>query len=157
MGLRGRAPKPTVIEIAEGFPGKRGINQREPKPTATRPKMPEQVRLDPIAAREWRRMAPMLERMRVLTEADGAMLGNLCIDYSLLQQAQDGLRKSGMLIKHPETGHIHQNPLVAIVRSQADAVNRTLREFGMSPSSRSRIQTREDNGADTLERALTDY
>ena len=69
MGNRGPAPTPTVIRKAEGNPGKRPFNDREPQPRAIRPKMPKH--LDPPAKKEWKRLCPMLERLHVLTEADG--------------------------------------------------------------------------------------
>ena len=61
----GRYAKPTVVEIAEGRPGHRAINTREPKPLDRMPKMP--AWLNDGAKKEWRRMAPILRRMKVLT------------------------------------------------------------------------------------------
>jgi len=75
VGNRGPAPTPTVIRKAEGNPGKRPFNDREPQPRAIRPKMPKH--LDPRAKKEWKRLCPMLERLHVLTEADGIALANL--------------------------------------------------------------------------------
>jgi phage terminase small subunit len=57
-----------VIEIAEGRPGRRPINGREPQPRAKTPKCPDY--LDVRAKEEWRRLVPILKRMQVLTEAD---------------------------------------------------------------------------------------
>lgn len=142
MGLRGPAPKPSSIEQAEGNPGKRAINHREPKPRAGRPKMPKY--LDVRARKEWKRLCPVLERMRVLTEADGIALANLCVDCSLLQQAQESLGKTGLLTKTAKTGVIHQNPLLNVVGVTTDRVTRGLREFGLTPASRSRVQATEE-------------
>ena len=89
MGLRGPAPIPTAIRRYEGNPGKRPLNVWEPQPKTVRPAMPRH--LDEIARKEWKRLCPMLERMRVLSEADGIALANLCVDYSILQQAQESL------------------------------------------------------------------
>lgn len=134
----GRTPKPTNIERAEGNPGHRPINTREPKPMEVRPQMPRY--LDAQARKEWRRLCPMLERMRVLTEADGIGLASLCVDYSLLQQVQADLAKTGLLVKNSKTGMIHQNPLLNIASVVSGRVARGLREFGLTPASRSKIQ-----------------
>lgn len=142
----GRTAKPTNIEIAEGNPGHRAINTREPKPMEIQPRMPDY--LDAQARREWRRLCPMLERMRVLTEADGIALANLCVDYSLLQKAQEDLAKTGLLVKNPKTGMIHQNPLLNIASVVSGRVARGLREFGLTPASRSKIQTSSDTKDD---------
>ena len=48
-------------------------------------------------AKEWRRLVPVLKRMRVLTEADGIALRNVCQTYSTLIQAQEKLTKQGIL------------------------------------------------------------
>lgn len=137
------------MERAEGNPGKRPINSREPKPSETRPRMP--ASLDPSAKKEWRRLLPILERMRVLTEADGIALANLCYDYSLLQQAQASLVKTGMLTMNKKTEMIHQNPLIKVVAQTTDRISRGLQQFGLTPASRSRIQTVSDpKGQDDL-------
>lgn len=88
--------------------------------------------------------------MRVLTEADAIALGNLCMDYAMLQQAQTALTKTGLLTKNKKTEMIHQNPLIKVVAQTADRVNRGLREFGLTPASRSRIQTVDDPKQDDL-------
>ena len=103
MGYRGPIPKPTVVEIAEGCPGKRPVNRDEPQPRPVAPKCPDY--LDDAARKEWRRLVPVLKRMRVLTEADGIALGNLCQTYSTLIQAQEKLTKQGILYKAP-SGYI---------------------------------------------------
>ncbi len=148
MGLRGPAPKPTVIENLEGRPGHRAVNEREPQPIPGEPKMPRH--LDTLARKEWRRLVPMLERMRVLTEADGTALANLCIDCALLQRAQESLAKTGLFVKNPKTEMVHQNPILNVIRVTTDRVTRGLREFGMTPASRSKIQTTSDTKDDFL-------
>ena len=102
-----------------------------------RPRCP--AYLDDNAKREWRRLVPILERMRVLTEADEIALGNLCQQYALMQEAQIKLKKTGLLVK-TRSGSIQQSPLVAIISTTVDQVNKLCREFGLTPSSRTRIQ-----------------
>jgi len=153
MSYSGPPPKPTVIRKAEGNPGKRPFNEREPRPRAIRPKMPKH--LDERAKKEWRRLCPMLGRLGVLTEADGLALANLCVDVSILQQAQESLAKTGLLSKTARTGMIHQSPLLNIIGVTTDRVTRALREFGLTPASRTRIAAAEPwSGMDELERAL---
>jgi P27 family predicted phage terminase small subunit len=152
MSHFGPQPKPTAIRIAEGNRSRRPLNEREPRPSAVCPRMPKH--LDKTAQREWRRLAPMLERMGVLTEVDGIALANLCVDCSILQQAQESLSKTGLLSKSGRSGLIHQSPLLNIISVTTDRVTRALREFGLTPASRSRIQTNADGSTDSLERAL---
>ena len=153
MGTRGPAPTPTVIRKAEGNPGKRPFNDREPQPRAVRPKMPKH--LDERAQKEWKRLCPMLERLRVLTEADGMALAILCVDYSILLQAQESLAKAGLLTKTQKTGAIHQSPLLNIIAVTTDRVTRSLREFGLTPASRSRVAATAEPDMDDLEAKLS--
>lgn len=137
MGLRGPAPKPTALVLLEGNPGRRPFNDWEPKPRQIRPKCP--AHLDEDARREWRRLAPILARMRVLTEADGIALANLCQQYATMIKAQQMLQKSSLLFK-TGSGYVQQSPLVGIVSACVDQINRLCREFGLTPASRSRFQ-----------------
>lgn len=152
MGYRGPAPTPSAIRRLEGNPSRRPLNNHEPQPRANRPRMPKH--LDERAQKEWRRLVPMLEQMRVLTEADGIALANLCVDYSILQQAQESLSKTGLLSKTTKTGMIHQSPLLSIISVTTDRVTRGLREFGLTPASRSRIQASDTGSIDALYAAI---
>ena len=136
VGLRGPPPKPRAIRVLEGNPGKRPLNPLEPQPRRARPKCPDY--LDELAKREWRRLVPILERMRVLTEADGIALASLCQQYAMLQQAQAKLHKTGLLLK-TRSGYIQQSPLVGIITAAVDQVNKLCREFGLTPAARTRL------------------
>lgn len=136
MGLRGPAPKPTAVRKWEGNLGKRPYNSFEPRPRVIVPQCPKH--LDAEAKQLWRKLTPILQRMRVLTEADGVALGNLCDSYSTMIQARRRLRETGMLLKTP-SGYVQQNPLLNIANAAMETVNKLLREFGLTPSSRSRI------------------
>ena len=125
------------------------MNPSEPKPERKRPKCPGH--LDAEARREWRRLAPILERMRVLTEADEIPLGNLCIQYATLIKAQRLLDKSGLLLK-TKSGYVQQSPLVAIVAGCVEQVNKLCREFGLTPASRTRIQAVPEDPRSSMDR-----
>ena len=115
-----------------------------------------QLDLDADARREWRRLAPILERMRVLTEADEIALGNLCVQYATLIKAQRLLDKSGLLLK-TKSGYVQQSPLVSIVAGCVEQVNKLCREFGLTPAARTRIQLAPEDpnhGVDELEEAM---
>ena len=149
MGLRGPAPTPTSILAFEGKRSHHAINTREPKPLAVRPKCP--TYLDEAGQKEWKRLMPILVRMKVVTEADGIALANLCQAYSTMTKAQEQLNKAGILYK-TKSGYVQQSPLLGIVNSQIDIINRLCREFGLTPSSRSRIVAGQDdeNRVDTF-------
>jgi P27 family predicted phage terminase small subunit len=152
MGFRGPAPTPTALRVLEGNPGKRPLNYREPKPVAKAPRCPPY--LDDEARREWRRLVPILLRMRVLTEADYHALGNLCQTYSTMIRAQQKLSETGLLLKTP-SGYVQQSPLLSIVNGCVETITRLSREFGMTPASRVRIQADEPmSGVDPIHAAI---
>jgi P27 family predicted phage terminase small subunit len=92
----------------------------------------------------------MRNQGQVLTEADGTALANLCVDVSILIQAQESLTKTGLLSKSGRSGMIHQSPLLNVVAMTTGRVTRALREFGLTPASRSRIQMIDESGDDDL-------
>ena len=81
MAIRGRKPKPTALKLLEGNPGKRPINEHEPIPPKGTVKCP--TWLEPEAKKERKRLAPSLEAMGVLTQADLTAFAGYCQAYRL--------------------------------------------------------------------------
>jgi P27 family predicted phage terminase small subunit len=108
--------------------------------------------LDVRAKQEWRRLVPILKRMKVLTEADGLMLGNLCLAVSTLVRTQEKLNELGILYKSP-SGYVMQSPLLGVVNQCVDTITKLSREFGLSPASRARltIENTDDGTAELME------
>jgi len=82
MATRGRKPKPTALKVLEGNPGKRPLNENEPVPPKGSIKCP--TWLLPEAKKEWKRLAPPLEAMGVLTIADISAFEGYCQAYSCI-------------------------------------------------------------------------
>lgn len=118
----------------------------EPKPARKAPSCPDH--LDADARKEWKRLVKMLLRIRILTEADGIALANLCQAWSTLVRAQIKLNESGLLLKTP-SGYVQQSPLLGIVNNCVDTVTKLSREFGLTPSARSRLQVEPEPRADS--------
>ena len=137
MGQRGPSPTPTAIKALRGNPGRRPLPANEPQATVAEPYRP--AHLDDDAIAEWNRIVPLLLAMRVLTEADYLSLANLCQAYSTLVKAQKKLNATGLLVKAP-SGYPMQSPLITIINQNTDIVTKLCREFGLTPSARSRVQ-----------------
>lgn len=101
--------------------------------------------LDKEARKEWKRLIPLLLGARVLTEADYMPLANLCQAWATLKEAQLLLNKSGLLLKSKDG--IRRSPLVMIIRDQVETVNKLCREFGLTPSSRTRVHVGQEEKA----------
>jgi P27 family predicted phage terminase small subunit len=132
----GRKPIPNNLKVLHGNPGKRPINQKEPKPAPIAPKWPQH--LDKEAKKEWKRITPELEAIGLLTRIDMAALAAYCQSYSRWVEAEKMIRKHGMLVKTPN-GYPQVSPFLVIVNKSIEQMKSFLTEFGMTPSSRSRI------------------
>lgn len=81
--------KPTALKLVQGNPGKRALNPAEPKPARALPSPPDHISIR--ARNAWGRVATMLDRMGVLTEADGLALERLCECYADILEARESL------------------------------------------------------------------
>ena len=142
--MKGRKPKPTKLKILAGNPGKRPLNEDEPQFAPSLPEPP--AFLSEEAKTEWERIAGALYLQGVLTAVDRGALAGCCQAYGRWMQAE--LALAGLAAKDPTTfGLLLKtpygpvcNPLVAIAHKSFELYVRTCAEFGMTPSSRSRIK-----------------
>ncbi|KLU76025.1 phage terminase small subunit P27 family [Clostridium botulinum] len=145
MAQRGRKPKPTAIKIIEGNPGKRPLNKNEPKPEKKAPRCPSWLEDD--AKKEWRRMAKQMEHLGTLTEIDMAAFAGYCQAYARWKEAEEFITKHGAIVKTP-SGYWQQVPQVSIAQTYLKIMNKFCEQFGLTPSSRSRIITDSNDKED---------
>jgi P27 family predicted phage terminase small subunit len=134
--MRGRTPNPTRLKMLTDNPGKRPLNDDEPRPEANIPECPPE--LSPLARQEWDRLVGELSSLRMMTNLDRAALAAYCAAYALWAEAIEAIQKYGAMIKWP-TGFPIQSPYLAIANRQAEIMMRIASEFGFTPAGRSRI------------------
>ena len=137
MGARGPAPTPTALKRAMGR--RVQANSGEPTPDLCIPPMPDHIKEDPIAAREWDNISIQLYRIGLLTRIDSAQLEVYCAFYSQMLNASRKIREFGMIVKD-KWGRIGTNPAVRIMQQSAREVQKCLSKFGMNPADRTRIR-----------------
>ncbi len=144
MGKRGPAPKPTAMRLLEGNPSKRKIrNTGEPMPPvpATVPNPP--TRLLPDAKKEWRKLAPALIALGVLTEVDMTAFAELCQNYAYYLAVDKEITAQGTqtvyAMQKTPSGYIQQHPILSLRRQYYDQWRRGLQDFGLTPASRAHI------------------
>ena len=132
----GRKPKPTKLKILHGENNKKRINSNEPKPKPAIPTCPSWLSKD--AKKEWRRISKELDVLGLLTKMDMAALAGYCDSYGRFSEASKKLQEHGMIIKAP-SGYPVQSPYLSILNAALKSMKSFLVEFGMTPSSRTRI------------------
>ena len=144
MATRGRKPTPTAIKELEGNPGKRKLNNQEPKPDRKAPSCPQW--LDQEAKKEWKRLARKREMMGILTEVDRAAFAGYCQAYARWKEAEEFISQHGTIVKTP-SGYWQQVPQVSIAQTYLKVMNRFAEQFGLTPASRSRIVADSTGGS----------
>ena len=152
--MAGRRPKPTVLKLVEGNPGKRKISKTEPKPKRMVPSCP--AHLSDIGKVAWGRLSVLLDRMGVLTEADTEALERLCDCYSDILICRESLKSDGWTYKTLDAqGNtlIKGNPAASQLRAADSQFKSYLVEFGLTPAARSKVHatTDDDKKADPLQ------
>ena len=145
---------PTVLKMVKGNPGKRPINKNEPQPEKGIPACPEHLKDHSKEA--WDRLCVVLDDMGVLTMADASALEMLCGIYGRIRKLHKQIEKDGLVIDTVNVNGdrmMRGNPAVSQLEKAESLFKNYLTEFGLTPSSRTKIQVNkksEDN--DPLEK-----
>lgn len=165
--MAGRKPKPTNLKILEGNPGKRPLPTREPKPAPVAPKCPSWISRE--AKKEWKRVAPQLERLGLLTQMDMVALAGYCEAWATYIEASTYLQEHGLIYEvylrgkegdlvpgedgRPILLKSSSWPQAAIAHKALTQVRAFCSEFGFTPSARGRMSV---PGADESDGGMSD-
>ena len=148
--MRGRKPKPSQKKKLEGNPGKRKLNKREPRPRVS--SRVEAAEIDRRAHEFIATYLPQLQAMGIFTDADQAALELMSVHYSIAWRAAEIVTREGLMLKNAFGWAKH--PLLQVLRDNSTAFKSYAAEFGLTPSSRSRISVPEPKEFDQLEMEL---
>lgn len=149
--MRGRKPKPTAVKRLAGNPGKRALNNAEPRPRVVRPRPP--AHLSDEEKEKWKSVVEKLHPLGLVTVLDLDQLSTYCVIWMRWVKAEKMVREKGEIIK-TAAGNIIQNPYLSIANRALDQLNKLGAEFGMTPSSRSRVKTDIPDADSELEQML---
>lgn len=148
MGARGPAPKPTRLRLLDGS-GKQHperINKGEPQPKDALPEPPEW--LEGEREREaYQEVAGKLSDMRLLTEADQHATAQLAIYWVKWKELAETAETD---VTVTEKGYAMADPRINSMVKIGEKVTQLLKEFGMTPSARTRISTPEEEPVDPV-------
>lgn len=142
--MRGRKPKPTVLKLVTGNPGRRPVSTDEFRPDAAIPECPDHLKGE--AKVEWERVTKMLHAHRMISEADRGALSMLCTLWDrhvtaelMIERARDAAPATGGLFMKSPNGFPIQSPWLAVSSKAMEQYKSMCAEFGLTPSSRVRV------------------
>lgn len=153
--MSGPPPKPTHIKLVEGNPGRRPLNDKEPKPPRGIPKCPPH--LSERARGLWKKIGPHLDKMGVLTIADGTALELMCEAYAEYWECREVIIAGGATFTSETLAGGLMERARPQVAMQADAWRRVLSmlaQFGLTPASRSKVKTGDTEKVDPMDAFL---
>src|SRR5579885_1119219 len=165
--MRGRKPKPTARQIAEGDPRKHGkgkLQERldlEPKPARGLPACP--LHLKGRARLAWEFWREELAAMKLDSRPDAMMLEGACVGYSRAVEADLILAEEGLVVEESiidDSGNkvvlkVKNHPAIAISNLAWKQVRAFCSEFGLSPVARTRLKVERDDDVDDLAKLLS--
>ena len=130
--------KPTALKVLHGNPGKRKLPENEPKLAVEIPRAP--AHLSPVAKQHFPKVAKQLAAAKVMTALDADALAAYCECYATWIEANINVQLNGT-IEVNEKGMPIQSPYIQISFKAVEMMRKMLIEFGMTPSSRAKVQT----------------
>jgi len=132
--MKGRKPVPReVLKLRNSSALRQEQNKREiPEPVDGKVECPSY--LDAEAKRCWKRITKELEQMRILRRCDYESLAAIAMNWSIYRRSMKALENVGVDDTSVESERIWRR-----VRDSWTLCSRLLAEFGLTPSSRSRI------------------
>jgi P27 family predicted phage terminase small subunit len=149
--MAGRKPLPTALKELRGNPGKRSLNRAEPQ--FERGVMRCPAGLDQRARTEWKRITRVLDAAGILTVADRAMLAVYCQAWSEWIDAEAHLANDGRVLEDKK-GRSYPSPYLKVANDAYNRMRQAAIEFGLTPSSRSRLKSEPTNQEPTLAEML---
>lgn len=152
--MRGRKPKPIELRVLHGTAAERA-RAEHPQPRRVLPRCPEFLTGE--GARCWKRLSRELYDAGLLTTVDRDALAAYCAAFARWRKAEDALTHSGEVIRTEAKtevdadgktvktggGNIVQNPWLAVSNKALETMSKLGAEFGMTPSSRSRVKAEQ--------------
>lgn len=165
MGQRGPQPKPNVLKLIQGNPGKRPLDLGgEVMPEIAVPDCPRHLNKE--ARKEWKRITVELQSLGLISRLDRAALALYCqawgqmvlleeslnADVSLnLEKGEEiGAAVTNAMSFTTNKGYQGQSVKVQLINNLREQVNRYLAAFGLSPSSRGRVKASSNTGQQPL-------
>lgn len=153
--MPGPPKTPTHLQLVRGNPSKRAVNKNEPKPPSGVPPTPKHFSKQ---EKYWfKRMGDELDLVGVITKLDGLALEQMIAAYIEWRTHRDLLEVEGWVYTTTsQTGDkmIKANPRVGFMDNARKFLNNMMQQFGLTPASRSKVNTGSAGDADPFDEFL---
>ena len=139
---KGRKPSPSHLKVVRGTKRSDRGAKNEPVLDRARPSAP--LSMSDRGREAWGYVVGILDSMGVLTEADSMAVELMCEARSDWLSAREAINSAGGETYKTDAGLIKAHPAVAMRNDAARRLQSLLAEFGMTPSSRSKVNAREE-------------
>lgn len=157
--MPGPNPIPTALKVLHGNPGKRRLNDKEPKFKKIMPPPPEW--LNNVAKENWEKEGQILYKAGVLTEADIGVLAVRCYIYSQILKLTKEIEEQDYVAYTQKMDSLGNEVMEAKANPRAVRLENFLKEYhrygaslGLDPASRSKIKVDQTPEEDPMEKLL---
>jgi P27 family predicted phage terminase small subunit len=162
--MAGRKKIPSNLHLLRGNPSKlpQSSFQDEPQPKVPSevPKPPTILKGDKEARKKWKQIVPELMDLGLFTELETDIIAHYCQLFSRLTEITRRLNEierdengniKDTLINVSPTGYAQQSALIGMQNVTQREMRAIMVEFGMTPSSRSRLKVQPKKKENKLE------
>lgn len=159
--MRGRKPKPIELRVLHGSAADTA-RAAHPQPRRVLPRCPDFLTGE--AAKCWKRLARELYDAGLLTTVDRDALAAYCVAFARWRDAEAQVAKKGPVVVTNKQldadgtqiggGNPIQNPYLAVANKALEQMSKLAAEFGMTPSSRSRVKAEQSIAKQQQPRAV---
>jgi P27 family predicted phage terminase small subunit len=135
--MAGRKPLPTHLKVVKGTARPHRINDEEPRPSVRVPAPPEHLDERPKA--KFVEISELLARHGLMTALDTGAIERYSLIWCRWIDAEAEVKRRGTVVK-TTGGNVIQNPFLSIANKALLQLAQVETEFGMTPSSRTRIR-----------------
>jgi len=149
---KGRKPKPTKLLKLHGTFQKCRRSAKEPEYKVSVPDCPDW--LGDIAKLEWERMTAELKESGIIAKIYQVPLALYCQAYEDYLTALENVRDEGISYRSDKGNQI-QNPEVNVMHKAREVLMKIAVEFGLTPSSKTRVRSDKPQKANPFKEMLT--
>lgn len=157
--MAGRKPKPTALKKLHGNPGKRPLNNNEPK-FAGRPDLKTIPWLNTSAKTEWKRIMREMGDLDYIKSTDQVAFASYCTWYAKWRDLEIILEQEGQIVKEPQYGTtkkdgnieitylydlVKPHPAARLAESASQQVRHWAAVLGFDPANRSKVSVPSNN------------